>query len=502
MRRRHDTAGRGRWRILAIALVLLLLGCPAGAVYAMDGVPLHTVAHGKHHGTVVVSGGHGLAAPPYSQSFTVPAGTVRFARLYVGVWGGTPEYRGTLDATLNGASLGTRPMDGGSDSGSLVYVSGFGVHWSAYDVTSRVKTGANTATATTAGEQFDGRVYGMVLAVATEDPSAPEVEYWFAEGNENLNAAAAKDSASLALGAGPAALVSAARLHVAYLASTKGDGDRLLFNGQEVATDAAGAGSGAYFDVRTYDVTPLARDSATIGFARGGATRLHPAFIGYVATLAAPTTPATTATTPSPSATTPLLTTATTAPTVTPETTATAAATATATTTIPAGTIAMGTTATTTTIATTATTATTATATTTATADGPTTASAGVTAAATTVPPPAGGMAVTPGAAAENGTGPVPASTANASAVLPPAAGAGAAPAGKGALEALAGAGGAVPGTAIVLSALVVAAGILAFSALAGGGLYAYRRIARCEMERDGDVPAAAPRAGRRYDDD
>jgi hypothetical protein len=287
-------------RVFIVTLMLLLFAYPATAVYSFNGVALHTVAHGKHHGTVSVSGGHGLTATPYAQSFTVPAGTVRVARLYVGVWGGTPEYKGTLDVSLNGASLGSRPMNGGSDTGNQVYVSGYGVHWSVYDVTGTVKPGSNTASATTAGEQFDGRVYGMLLAVATEDTSAPEIEYWFAEGNENLNKEKGKTSVNLALGTGPKPeSVTGARLYVAYVASTRGDDDQLLFNGQSIATDAAGASSGGYYDVRSYDVTSLRRDSATIGFSLGNANRLHPAFIGYVATLAdAPTaTPSTAPTT-------------------------------------------------------------------------------------------------------------------------------------------------------------------------------------------------------------
>src|SRR5690606_32467769 len=95
-----------------------------------------------------------------------------------------------------------------------------------------------------------------------------------------------------------------------------------------------------------------------------------------------------------------------------------------------------------------------------------------------------------------------PGPTTNASALLPEAGDSGAAPAGEGVLEALAGTGGGGTGPAIALFALVVAAGVLTFSALAGGGLYAYRRLARRERERGGRAPTAEPRAGRRYHDD
>ena len=118
----------GRAVALILLLVLLAATSPVTAVYSMNGIPLKTVAHAQHHGSVSVMGGHGLLGSPYSQSFTVPSGTVRFARLYVGVWGGTPEYKGTVETSFNGVSLGERSLGGGQDSNSLTYVSGFGVH--------------------------------------------------------------------------------------------------------------------------------------------------------------------------------------------------------------------------------------------------------------------------------------------------------------------------------------------------------------------------------------
>ena len=519
-----------RRRCTAILLLALLLASPASAVYAMDGVALHTAVHGKHHGTVSVSGGHGLAPSPYSQSFTVPAGTVRYARLYVGVWGGTPEYTGTLETSLNGASLGSRTMGGSADRNSQVYVSGYGVHWSAYDVTARVRAGANSAIATTAGD-IDGRIYGMLLAVATEDSSAPEIEYWFAEGNENLNAAGKKDAAALSLGGGPLpSSVTAGRLHVAYLASTRGDGDRLLFNGKEIATDAAGASSGAYFDARSYDVSALSRDTATVGFGRGNANRLHPVFVAYVATLVgaqapSPTTvPATAPPAPislSPTTTVPAApaagaaaTTTTGAAPVPAATTATTAATATTlsatvtavTTASPATTPPTATNAATTTVATTATTAPTLT-------DAPTDAPVAATVSAAT---PAATPDGTPVPPAWGGTTPGPTEALNASAVTD-------ADSGRVAVSAVAGDGsiGALiaadpPGFAgtAVLVALLIGAGILVFSLIAGAGLFAYHRLAgeRAEVpglrSRDDSgvgahgAAAGTPATWRRADDE
>ena len=451
--------------------VILLIAAPAAAVYASNGVPLHTVAHGKHHGTVSVTGGHGLAATPYSQSFTVPAGTVRFARLYVGVWGGTPEYTGSLETALNGASLGGRALGGGGDTNSMTYVSGFGVHWCAYDVTGRVRAGSNQATATTSGE-IDGRIYGMVLAVATEDASAPEVEYWFAEGNENLNEAAGKNSAGVSLGAGaPPGSVTDARLYAVYIASTKGDGDLLLLNGQTIATDAAGASSGGYFDLRTYGVKSAVRASNTVGFGRGGATRLHPVFVGLVQTLADAKTPVPTAVptavpTPVPTAATTALPVTATTNAATAETTWPAASPTTAPT--PAGTPEEV-----------------------VPANSPP-ASAAEPSVATgspagaEIPPPAA-----PGPEEE------PASTANASVPVEPGGGpapAGAAP-GAPSLGELVTADPVGTGAAVVLFALIAGAGILVFSVVAGAGLFSYRYLSRAAERTDAAArgPAEEP---------
>ena len=275
-----------RRRCTAILLLALLLASPASAVYAMDGVALHTAVHGKRHGTVSVSGGHGLAPSPYSQSFTVPAGTVTVH----------PALRRGLgrDARLRGRS---RPRSTGRPSArgrwgaartgtARCTVSGYGVHWSAYDVTARVRAGANSAIATTAGD-IDGRIYGMLLAVATEDSSAPGDKVLVRRGERNLNAAGKKDAAALSLGGGPLpSSVTAGRLHVAYLASTRGDGDRLLFNGKEIATDAAGASSSARPSTRGRTTSP--RSPATrqrSGSVAATWNRLHPVFVAYVATL-------------------------------------------------------------------------------------------------------------------------------------------------------------------------------------------------------------------------
>nr|WP_269850169.1 hypothetical protein [Methanosarcina horonobensis] len=45
-----------------------------------------------------MDGGHGLSFTPYAQKFDVPEGALRWARLYIGVWGGTENYEAGSDA--------------------------------------------------------------------------------------------------------------------------------------------------------------------------------------------------------------------------------------------------------------------------------------------------------------------------------------------------------------------------------------------------------------------
>ncbi len=255
--------------------VLVLLAIPVSANYNVDGFELKNIRHETLAGGIYVSGGHGLAYPPYTQTFNDVPSNIRYARLYVGVWGGKPEYTGTLQTTFNGQDLGTLNLGGQADTNLNVYVSAFGVYWAAYDVTGMVNTGSNTATATTSGD-IDGRVYGMVLVAVYEDQSQPLVEYWINEGNEHLHSG--KDTAdSYFNGTVNLTGVENATLWTSYLAGGSGDGDTLTLNGNLIATDAAAADQGGYFDLDSWDVTgKLTSSSNTLVFDRGSDSHLHP----------------------------------------------------------------------------------------------------------------------------------------------------------------------------------------------------------------------------------
>ena len=246
-------------RIIAI-LILLAIVPIVSANYDFNGFPLETVRHETlSHGGVYVGGGHGADVTPYSETFEVPDGTIKYSRLYVGVWGGTENYMGWADIHFNGASIVNRSLDGTEDINSDVLVSSHGVYWIIQDVTSKTSTGTNSATVYTGGE-IDGRVYCIVLVTVYDDPGLPSVTYWINEGNANLNykGSPSTDTTETTF-SGSAPTTTEAWLTTVYLTGDPDDGDTLSFNGKPVATDAAD-GSGpdwklGYFDLESWDVT-------------------------------------------------------------------------------------------------------------------------------------------------------------------------------------------------------------------------------------------------------
>jgi subtilase family serine protease len=275
-------------------LLLFLFVLPislAGASYSFEGMPFVPDAQGTLRGEFYVDGGHGLGFPPYSQSFDVPEGTVRWARLYIGVWGGTENYEGWVQPSFNGQTLEKLQLSGANDENENVYCAGHGVYWFFFDVSNLTETGENTVEILTSkgetGNKLDGRVYGAVLAAACEDSSAPLVSYKLFSGNVNLHGkgwsksmANTNDRVGLDLNfsQNPGGIKDADLL-VVYLTGTKGLPDYLEFNNvklgtspsylsdmglQEQATDVANAVSydasgdkgvsSGYFDIERFDV--------------------------------------------------------------------------------------------------------------------------------------------------------------------------------------------------------------------------------------------------------
>jgi len=97
--------------IIMIAVLQLLSIHPVQALSTLhtetggwnpDGVLLQTIKHGTVNGSIYVGGGHGMEyTTSYTQNFTVPNGTMKWARLYVSakdtLW---------INLSLNGHLLG------------------------------------------------------------------------------------------------------------------------------------------------------------------------------------------------------------------------------------------------------------------------------------------------------------------------------------------------------------------------------------------------------------
>jgi subtilase family serine protease len=276
--------------VIGIILVSIVLFVPiAGAIYSFDGVPypdkLDEVAHGTVNGGVYVGESRGLGFTPYEQTFELPDEvTVKWARLYVGVWGGTERYEGWVHTTFNGDDFGKTFLRGVNDDNPYVYCSSHGSYWVYYNVTDMVVPGLNVGIADTSrgerGNKLDGRVYGIILVVIYEDENGAEVSYWVSDGNPSLHGKgwagavpSINDFASVDFsGDINQANVNAAHLTVTYLAGNEGEPDYLEFNGHEVGgNDVANNADGETYgiDLKTLDVTGSIQAENSLLFLRG-----------------------------------------------------------------------------------------------------------------------------------------------------------------------------------------------------------------------------------------
>ena len=295
-----------KFKYLLLCILLLTLAQQAAADYKFDGTPIVAIKHDTVSGGIYVDGGHGIGDAPYTQSFSnVPANAV-YARLYVGIWGGNPDYTGTVETTVNGQTLGMLNLRGKADTNPNVVCTGFGVYLVTYEVpVSYLLEGSNAAVVTTAGE-IDGRVYGVALAAVYESEGAPEVEYWLNDGHENLNGKNSYDECTTSFAAATSAN-SDASLTVAYLCGSPGEKDYLYINDNQIGGDdvADSMGDSAYsFDIKTFDVSDHFDPAGnSLLFKRGDETTVHPFITVLTLASGAAATP-----TPTPSETKPDLT--------------------------------------------------------------------------------------------------------------------------------------------------------------------------------------------------
>lgn len=250
-----------------LTAMLILSSLPvASAQYASDGFNLDTIRHDTVVGGVYVDGGHGVGTSPYTEVFEDVPSDLLFARLYVGVKGGTKEATGWVSVVFNEHDLGTISLAGLNDTNPDVYCSGNGEYWIRYDVVEYATSGNDNAVTIVTGGEIDGRVKGTTLVAVYSDSVETSKEYWICEGNINLNYRTEYDSEMVSFGrmVGSSDDLESATLWTMYLSGNEGVDDTLSFNSHLIAEDAADGGcieDGVYvwrdlcFDLDCRDVT-------------------------------------------------------------------------------------------------------------------------------------------------------------------------------------------------------------------------------------------------------
>ena len=292
--------------ILILIFLFILLIPVAQAHYSFNGKPLEIAAQGTINGGLYIDGGHGLGFPPYSQEFDVPDGSLKWARLYFGVWGGSEKYDGWAQAKLNGNDLGKVELLGVNDEHANVYCAGHGVYWVYFDAIESITNGKNIAIIETSqGEpnnKLDGRVYCVVLAAVYEDNNAPEITYCVYGGNVNLHGKGwsgkeenVNDETSVNFNDMPDPdSINSADLTVMYLTGSRGLPNYLVFNEHQLGTTSqylldmgyqdgvtdianeisgdATSGTGestSYFDIESFNVLEYTQTNNSVMFLRG-----------------------------------------------------------------------------------------------------------------------------------------------------------------------------------------------------------------------------------------
>jgi hypothetical protein len=281
-------------KYLITIFILSLLSTPAAADWSPDGVAMRTIEHGRVNGGIYIGGGHGREyTTTYTQNFTVPDGTVKWARLWVSakdtIW---------INVTLNGHQLGNYTDPRSDPKVYGCYLEDRSMYWAYYDNAAKcIVNGTNTATAdlgTRVG--LNTKSWGMALLVVYEGGDSPEpLEYWVNEGNPLLHGnhppfAAHRNTTDTSFEnvTDPDTVTDAVLWTIYIWGSEENEQeqpDALRFNLDRIAVDASdGAGGdehgrrwrGACFDMEKWDVIhSLARDNI-VAFDRGDDSILCP----------------------------------------------------------------------------------------------------------------------------------------------------------------------------------------------------------------------------------
>jgi hypothetical protein len=265
-----------------IALFACLLLCvPALADYTYNGFAVETRANDTINGGVFIDYEPWDGTTTLTGNFDVPDGVVKWARLYVGVWGGAETRQGWVNVTFNGFydrnGLGPIHLQGKKDTNPNVWGSGHGKHWMYYNVTNLTSAGStNVGHYSVINGTLDedgGRCYGIVLVVIYEGGANPEgIQYWINDGNDGLHAGpyppAHNSGTTYFNGSVDVANVTRANLTMVHLTGYEPGCDRCLtFNGHELNTSMVDSNT---FELNSWNVTDyLAPEVNKAGYCRG-----------------------------------------------------------------------------------------------------------------------------------------------------------------------------------------------------------------------------------------
>ena len=273
-RKRTKTISIATVALVSFLLAVCMTATPAMAYYNFDGWPVVTRTSGTVDGGVFSDSAGWTGKTTLTGNFNVPSGTVKWARLYTGVWCGNPGAKGWVNVTFNGDSssngLGPIYIAGEADTNPNVWCTGYGKSYWWYDVTNLVNMGSvNTATTSEINGSLDGRVYGIALVVVYEGGDNPKhIQYWVNDGSDGLNYQTPHNTGTTDFAGTVAGSVIDANLAMVHLtAYSPICSNCLKFNDNLLDTSCVSTNA---FDMHTWDVTNYVEASANDAwFSRG-----------------------------------------------------------------------------------------------------------------------------------------------------------------------------------------------------------------------------------------
>ena len=218
--------------VIAIAVLVLALAAFSTSVSAQAGAGCNstTIFNGTITGGIYFEQQGWMGNSPFTVTFNDVPDNITIARVYTGVWGGSPGKGGYFNITVNSNTSSDYkacdPCPGSpceeyqnetcrcdalnwSNANPLSdtsvchdYITGCNVQFISYNATGNITAGSNSITVRTWGGagctngNWDGRIYLIALLVVYNDTSMPEMTYWINEGAPYMEQGSACDGPS------------------------------------------------------------------------------------------------------------------------------------------------------------------------------------------------------------------------------------------------------------------------------------------------------------------